>query len=373
MLDFYGFLWYHVAMKTIKTASLEFREGSSDKEYHLTLQEHDGMCDVAAAWGRRGSTLQTGFKASGVTLAEAEKAYDKVLKEKTGKGYKPMGGEQPVGLGTSVTAIVTARDQRDTGLRPQLLNPITEEEAEAYLIDNDWCAQEKFNGKRMQIRKTLDAIVAANKKGLSIGFPDAIARALKTIDASFVVDGEAIGEVLNAFDLLEQDGMDFRDKPYRVRLAQLHLLVWSDQKAVVVAPTAIGTEAKRKLMADLKAAGKEGIVFKKLSAKWYAGRPASGGSAIKCKFWASISCVVSKVNARRSIEVSLEGKPVGNVTISPNWAVPKAGQVVEIRYLYVVGAGGKLYQPIYLGPRDAVDASECTFEQQKIKYKPEED
>jgi bifunctional non-homologous end joining protein LigD len=206
---------------------------------------------------------------------------------------------------------------------------------------------------------------------LSIGFPNAISEAVSKVANSFVVDGESIGEVLYVFDLLEVDGTDHRNQPYRSRLGSLEALVWGDKKALVIAKTAIGQHDKRALMASLKTANKEGIVFKKLSAHWYAGRPESGGSAIKCKFWASCSCVVSKVNAKRSIEVSLEGKSIGNVTIPPNKDVPAVGQVVEIKYLYVVGVGGKLYQPIYLGLRDDVDAGECTFASQHLKYKPE--
>ncbi len=95
----------------------------------------------------------------------------------------------------------------------------------------------------------------------------------------------------------------------------------------------------------------------------------STGTALKCKFWASCSCVVLKVNARRSVELELSGRSVGNVTIPPNHEIPVAGQIVEIRYLYVASPGGSLYQPIYLGVRDDVHITDCTFERQGIKYK----
>jgi bifunctional non-homologous end joining protein LigD len=356
----------------IKTSSLAFCEGSSDKEYHLSLEKCGNKYDVLAAWGRRGSTLQTGAKVSGVTLEEAEKVYDKVIKEKVGKGYMPMLDGKSNGISSSVTNAVTDKDQRDTGLRPQLLNPITEEEAEAYLTDDDWCAQEKFDGKRMTIKKDTSEVIAANKKGLSIGFPDKIASAFSALSLNCVVDGESISETLYAFDLLQCDKEDLRQKNYASRLGRL-LDIIPDNPNIVLAKTAIGTKEKRDLMAELKKKGKEGIVFKKLSAKWYAGRPASGSSAVKCKFWASASCVVSKVNAKRSIEVSLEGQPVGNVTIPPNKNIPAVGQVVEIKYLYVAGKGGSLYQPIYLNVRDDVDVYECTFKAQKLKYKSQDE
>ena len=64
------------------------------------------------------------------------------------------------------------------------------------------------------------------------------------------------------------------------------------------------------------------------------------------------------------------GKSVGNVTIPPNHDIPEIGQVVEIRYLYVMRVGGSLYQPVYLGIRDDVGIADCTVEQQGIKYRP---
>jgi bifunctional non-homologous end joining protein LigD len=357
-------------MSNLPSISLEFREGSSDKVYKAAVEEASGGFVVNFAFGRRGSTLNTGTKTnSPVPLAEATKIYDKLVLSKTCKGYKPTGAAG--GIASSITAAVTDRDQRDTGLRPQLLNPITEAEAEVYLLNNDWGAQEKYDGKRMTIQKAA-AIIAANKKGLSIGFPDAIASGLSVIREAFVTDGEAIGDRLFAFDLLEHNGVDLRNDPYINRYDKL-VDVLTGVDAVVVSDLAIGQAAKRKLMADLKAAGKEGIVFKRLSARWYAGRPESGGDAVKCKFWSSASCVVSKVNAKRSISVSLSGESVGNVTIPPNKEIPSVGDVVEIKYLYVKGVGGSLYQPIYIGPRDDVDPSECTFEQQKLKYRAEDD
>ena len=114
-------------------------------------------------------------------------------------------------------------------------------------------------------------------------------------------------------------------------------------------------------------AGKEGTVFKDLRAAWQVGRPASGGPALKLKFWESCACVAARVNSQRSVEVSLGGCPVGNVTI--NLTIPEPGQVVEVRYLYVAGVGGSLYQPVYLGERDDIEPGECTSDAQNLKYK----
>ena len=355
-------------MKTeqLSHIELEFREGSSDKVYRAAIEEADGGFVVNFAFGRRGATLNTGTKTQQpVTYDEALSIYEKLVRSKTAKGYKPISGAQ-TGAGIGMT--VTDREQRDTGLRAQLLNPITEDEVAAYLDDDGWCAQEKFDGKRMLIRKSGSELVAVNRNGLSVGFPQAYADQVATVPGDFVLDGESVGETFYAFDLLENAKGDLRSAAYRVRLNILQRQFGKLGPRIVVAETARGSN-RRAFMQTLKAASREGIVFKHLDAEWSAGRPASGGTALKCKFWATCSCVVARVNARRSVEIALGGASVGNVTIPPNHNIPAVGQVVEIRYLYVTGVGGSLYQPVYLGVRDDVRAEECTVERQRIKYR----
>lgn len=360
----------------LPSISLAFCEGTSDKVYQAEVVDAgNGLYTVNFAYGRRSGTLNTGTKTtSPVSLDEATKVYEKLVLSKTAKGYKPTGSGE--GIASSITASVRDVDQRDTGIYPQLLVAISEDQAERYLNDDDWCAQEKFDGKRMSVRKSTASVLAANKKGLSIGFPDTIAKAVEAFISSFLTDGEAIGDRLYTFDLLELNGADLRPLPYVDRLGHLNDLLGNNlNKAVVVAKTAIGTAAKRKLMADLKAAKKEGIVFKRLSAPWSAGRPQSGGPAIKCKFYKMASVIVLKVNAKRSVAMGvLDGEtvvPVGNVTIGPDKNIPPAGALVEVRYLYAY-KGGSLYQPTYLEDRtDELNRSECVIGQ--LVYKPEDD
>jgi bifunctional non-homologous end joining protein LigD len=144
-----------------------------------------------------------------------------------------------------------------------------------------------------------------------------------------------------------------------------------------------GKAEKTAVLERLKKEGREGVVFKDTHAKYVAGRPASGGSQLKFKFYATCSCVVSKVNAKRSVALELlnilrerlDGKAtvgVGNCTIPPNHAVPKVGDIVEIRYLYCY-KGGSLYQPTYLGIRDDIDNTACVLSQLKYRAKDDED
>jgi hypothetical protein len=60
---------------------------------------------------------------------------------------------------------------------------------------------------------------------------------------------------------------------------------------------------------------------------------------------------------------------VGNVTIPPNFDIPPAGSLVDVRYLYA-RLGGSLYQPVYLGPRTDVDVADSA---KSLKFKQGED
>lgn len=360
--------------ESLPSVSLEYREGASDKVYRATVEAQGGGYVVLFAYGRRGSALNTGTKTHNpVPLADALNLYAKLVRSKTAKGYKPAAGTQPSagsGMGYSVPGPVRA----DTGLRAQLLNPVEEIDAETYLDDDRFCAQEKFDGRRMLVRKSAGGLLAANRDGLTTGMPDTVAASLSTVPGCFVLDGECVGEIFHAFDLLEDGGTDLRQEQYRIRLQTLRMrLAHLDADGSVrVVETATGP-AKRLLLTGLKAADREGVVFKDLHAPWSAGRPANGGCAVKLKFWASCSCVVSGINARRSVAVALDGTAVGNVTIPPNHVLPAVGQVVEVRYLYVAGPGGSLYQPVYLGVRDDVPPADCTRTKQQLKTKPSQE
>jgi bifunctional non-homologous end joining protein LigD len=354
-------------MKTENLPSIElgFCEGSSDKVYRACIEKSGDGYNVNFAYGRRGSALNTGSKTSrAVSYAEALDIYEKLVRSKKAKGYQPTGGG---------SAIAVEDDAgRDTGLRPQLLNPVDEAEAEACIHDNNWCAQEKFDGRRMLlVRGSGGAFAAANRKGRLVACPEAVQAAVAAVPGGpFVIDGELVGEKFHAFDLLATVD-DRRKMTYANRLAELDSVFGAITSAVfAVVPTVFGASAKKAFVEGLRVADKEGVVFKDLDAAWSVGRPATGGSALKLKFWATCSCVVVRANAgKRSVELALSGKPVGNVTIPPNHEIPTMGQIVEIRYLYVTGPGGSLYQPVYLGVRDDVQIEECTFEEQRLKYK----
>jgi hypothetical protein len=80
-------------LRLIKTISLEFREGKSDKVYEVDLCEvGPDRFVVNFRYGRRGAKLQSGSKtAVPVARDKAERIYDDLVREKVDKGYHEPG------------------------------------------------------------------------------------------------------------------------------------------------------------------------------------------------------------------------------------------------------------------------------------------
>ena len=353
-------------MTSTRNATLYYCAGGSNKIYQAAIEPSGTGFVVNFAYGRRGSTMTTGCKTPvPVDYAAASKIFDKLIHAKTAKGYSP--GES----GTPYQG--TTCESQSTGVLPQLLNPIDEDEAQKLIADPAWLAQEKFDGRRVLIRRRDTQITGINRRGLVVALAQPIvAHALTLGSQQWLLDGEAIGEKFHAFDLLENACVDHRQQPCARRLVAMYeLLATVGDGPIIPVPTASTPSAKRDLLARLRQEGREGIVFKRTDSCYVPGRPASGGEQRKFKFTATVSCIVAGANGgRRSVGLELfDGTAriaVGNVTIPPRTQIPSAGQVVDARYLYAY-PGGSLYQPVYLGLRTDIPPAECTVGQLKFK------
>ncbi|GMV82506.1 MAG: hypothetical protein AMXMBFR7_36900 [Planctomycetota bacterium] len=354
----------------MESTTLYYREGNSDKVYQARIEPQDAGYVVNFAFGRRGSTLQTGTKtASPVPLDEARRIYERLVQSKQAKGYTP--GED----GTPYSG--TEKAEQDSGLRPQLLNAITEDEVEPYLLDPAYWLQEKKDGRRVLVRKADGEVTGINRRGLTMGLPETIVKAARALRADFVLDGEAVGDRIFAFDCLERGASKLEKLPYRDRWRILLELVGGRGGAIEVLPTAAASGDKRDLLRFLRERNAEGVVLKDRGAPYTPGRPASGGPQLKLKFTATCSCIVAPGrNGKRSVGLELlDGLklvPVGHVTIPPNTTIPKVGGVIEVRYLYAY-QGGALYQPAFLGRRTDILTAACTLAQLKFRREDGED
>lgn len=347
-----------------ETVTLFFKEGSSDKIYTASIKETPSGCLVTFAYGRRGSALTTGTKtATPVPYGKAKQLFDTLVREKTSKGYKPADRSAP--------SFDATREQRDTGLRPQLLNSIEEHEAIGLLSDPAYWAQEKHDGRRSFVIKQGTEIVATNRMGLSIGLMDTVLRAAQSIARDFTLDGELMGDGLRAFDLVSLDGHSLTHLGYAARLEHLSLTCGPPTPGIIVISTAKTTEDKQALYAQLRTTHAEGVVFKRHDAPYTPGRPHRGGDQVKFKFTATCSVIATMGRTgKRSIALELvdghQGRHIGNVTVPANQDIPRPGQIVEIRYLYAY-PDGALFQPVLLGVRNDIEREACTVDQLTFK------
>jgi bifunctional non-homologous end joining protein LigD len=352
----------------LKTASLYFHEGPSDKVYHATIKPQDEGFIVTFAYGRRGCTLNTGTKTPvPVTQADATKVFDKLIASKIAKGYRPIANTN------APLPVLSGREGLDGGVRCQFLNPIEETDVARLLTDNRHSLQEKHDGRRLMVRKRDHEITGINRRGLIVAIPEPIRAAVALIPGDCLIDGEAVGDTLHAFDLLEVNGRDLRQRRYLDRFSGLILLLPPNQPALRWVATTVDPNDKIEVYEDLRLNNREGVVFKDMNAPFSPGRPNFGGPQLKFKFVESASFVVTGINAKRSVTLGLyDGDrlvPAGNVTIPPNHAIPQKGTVAECRYLYAHKQSGAIYQPVYLGPRTDIPPSECGVDQ--LKYKAE--
>ena len=356
------------------SAVLFYKEGSSDKVYQVQLEAKGSNWVVNYQYGRRGSTLTEGTKTdSPVEYEKAAKIFQAAITSKKAKGYtEDVSGK---------VFAMSHNEVNNTGVVPQLLNNVEESELNAYIADKGWMMQQKYDGKRMMIRKRGNKIEAINRRGLTCGFPDVIKTELERCDHDFLIDGECVGEVYYAFDYLEEDKEDLRPLFAMERYEYLLTAFGDRGDSVQVVPTAFTAREKRVMLESIRADNYEGVVLKRAEAPYKPGRPNKLGDQLKFKFVATADVIVTAVNDKRSVAMAVypDGRKsdqslvnIGNCTIPPNHDIPQVDDVIEVRYLYAY-PNGALYQPIYLGPRTDKDARSCKINQLKYKAGTEEE
>jgi bifunctional non-homologous end joining protein LigD len=223
----------------VRQISLYYKDGSSNKEYHVQVKEKGGGYVVDFQYGRVGSSLASGSKTTQpVDEVEANHIFDKLVKEKKAKGYTE--GE----AGTPYAG--TSKEDRVTGLVPQLPNPIEESEVEKYLKDPAWGMQEKKDGKHIMLSATPGKVVASNRKGLSVAIPEPVVSAALGLGA-VTLDGEAIGNVYWAFDCLSGNGLNIEHRGYRVRYDTLVKVLKDHDGCIKLVPLVVNEAHKREL------------------------------------------------------------------------------------------------------------------------------
>lgn len=363
--------------QTEQSTYLFFTEGSSDKEYHAHLRPAPGdasghLWGVYYANGPRGKVGQSKEKISPTTYELALKEYEKVIKTKKKDGYTEAE--------SGVRFTNTEKANQNSGHSPQLSVAIDRARVQELLDDKGWGLQQKANGERRGIEIDGATVRGTNKLGLYVNIPETWVeqmRALGGANGATKLEGEQIGEVFYAFDLIEQNGKDLRSLGFEDRFARLVALTQG-----MIGPNAAvpclrlltlypcATKEAQQFFHRLEEMNHEGAVLKKLSAPYISGRDEN---SLKFKFYESMTCRVAEHNKQRSVRISAldadqSNVEIGNVTIPANAEMPPVASLIEVQYLYY-NPGGALEQPVYLGERNDILPSEATLAQ-ITRYKP---
>lgn len=400
----------------IESCSLAYQEGTSDKVYIVSITKdvlpysiHDGSPPLTHTWttrvayGRRGGTLNQGVKGAFQSLEKAQASLEKIVVEKMGKGYKQVShtrgaNESPAGFLVQPSQAALPSSDAPPCL---LLNAIEEEEAESLLqmggayagrIDHRWVVEPKIDGERLQVKVTEAGIEGFNRRGVRVLVAADIQAELQNFPVGVTLDGELARGTYYIFDAVDfgmanDENLQFHQRRERLELIFENLLARRHLKdclikyalgaafsgapstTVVLVPSHPVTASNgllppfwRTYIQSMRKNGHEGVVLKKVDAKYRAGRPNSGGDYLKLKFWESVTCVVLGHNAGSSVQVGLlssdsgHTQPCGNVTIpiTGSEQKPPIGEFIEVRYLYATGTThGRttLYQPVFEGLR----------------------
>lgn len=311
------------ATPSLPSISLYYKDEKSNKEYHLSVLGDDNKgYQVQYRFGRRGSKLQCKFKNQvPLHFEQAMVIFGNELQQKLKEGYTK---EE---TGTPYSG--TENQGKLASVKPMLMNEITEAGALELIENDDWLMQEKKNGVRQMIQKNKESIEGVNKKGFIVAIPATTANAIKLAcgQANAILDGELVGETYWLFDILSIGVHAFTNKPYVERVKEI--LEWIEfatgfeeqDNYFKVIPTAVGKASKKALFKKLKEENAEGVVFKKKSSTYKAGRPASGGDVLKFKFYATATVRCKCLNDKSSFQMEMLSKgdwvPVGNCTFAP--------------------------------------------------------
>jgi bifunctional non-homologous end joining protein LigD len=353
---------------------LHFQQGSSDKVYHVQLDNVEDQWSVKTQWGRRGSSLQNDTKVSGVAYGEAKRAYDRLLREKIAKGYQVVQGS---GNGDAPIAVGLPASKDQSGHVPELLTPIEEPEALQLAQDPSWWFQQKFDGRRLAVQKKNGQYTGINKLGQVISIDSSLTESLDLVQAEeFLVDGEITQSHFRLWDLLSVNDTNYRIQPYEIRYVHLTRHFRGVRSALQVCETAMTVKDKKHFVKRMHEANAEGFVCKNRYSAYAAGR---ARQHFKCKFVTTASFIVgpkpdkNAADHHRSVAVYLldGSKPrfMGTVGVPDRYPLPRVEQIVEVRYLYChPGPDGKLIQAKYFGTvRDDIEIAECNVSQLKLR------
>lgn len=274
-------------------------------------------------------------------------------------------------------------------------------DAQPYLDDDRWVAEQKFDGTRALAVITPGSVEYRSGRGGPLahsaatqhlegngGISDTLLRLLEDEFGEWLDDSEIVldGEIMidsGEYRVFDVPYLRFQGQvlltpvdPFEVRRAVLDDAELRAELAgtpVSVVRQARGHDAKESLLVDVATVGGEGVMLKYLDGMYKPG--ARVNTVLKVKFVKTADVIVTHVFrpdprhgsisfAVREFDADGSSRLVdlGACSAIGKPAV-KPGDVIEVAYLYRSPSGGGLVQPRMVRVRDDKEQEDCTFQQ----------
>ena len=245
------------------------------------------------------------------------------------------------------------------------------------MSDDRWVAEPKYNGVRCMVMVDGDAVGLLNRNGtpLASGAQTTLRKLRRDFAGlgllgHWMFDGELVGDTIYLFDMIE-GGTGFVSAATPFCTRRLALTILFDSLVTVppsirVAEQAKTAAEKTALLARIKAEGGEGIMLKLNDSPYVQGRTDRAGWKVKLTKDADFVVMGTRTDGKLNATLGVFTEKgalteVGRCSLIGKPTVV-AGDVVEVRYLYV-GTNGRLVQPRLMRVRTDKTPGDCTITQ----------
>lgn len=241
-----------------------------------------------------------------------------------------------------------------------------------YVTDPLWAFEEKYDGKRLLIVKDGNGnLNATNRNGEPTDLPQEIAHSMDYLHKNTVLDGEWLHRRKEyvVFDMLWHSNVDCRGSDLKTRRTMLAAITNQIlDPPIILAPQVTTTAGKMGMLERLYKESAEGIIMKRLDAKYVAGK---NETMLRLKFKYRCDVVLQRRpnDNKASFEMFMfdnEGELIhaGSVSARHFYTELAVNQIKvgEIEYLYRT-PDFKLYQPVLVRFRDDKNPEQCLTSQ----------
>ena len=232
-----------------------------------------------------------------------------------------------------------------------------------YLQSDKWAMQQKMDGKRMLVKIESGKVTAISRNGKQLSIPQTLASTLARINGNWVFDGELVEEQFWVFDVLLSPLGEMNCLPWNERFEFLSKVLFKVPEPIFLLPAYLDSNDKQWFLDQLKATGREGVVFKHREMSYIPGR---AKAFVKYKFTHTVDCIVIGLNADGKDNYVLglyhNGEIIQVGKVIKTHQKIDIGDILEVKCLYAT-SGLKLFQPTSPKLRADKTALECTTEQ----------